>query len=154
MEYINCMIEFWILPGHRVRMGSVFHRLPHLVDTSTVSKETEISQCLCCAWTVILKYLWANLFRQVALCNLCPWGSQRHEQLHKVVNNLNPTEDGEASEEPHSASDDANQADEASRVQGHLIILNYCIICACVIVDLHQLQGSIVYERSWKKDFT
>ena len=85
---------------------------------------------------IILKYLCANPFGQVALSNLCSWGSQWHEQLHKVVQNLHPTEDGEAGEEPHGAADEAELG-----LQGHLHIPLYLVIGGRVKVDLDQLQG-------------
>ena len=34
--------------------------------------------------------------------------SQRHDELGSKVENLDPTEDGEAGEEPHGAADEAN----------------------------------------------
>ena len=63
--------------------------------------------------------------------------SQGHDEFYSKVDNLDPTEDGKAGEEPHSAADEANLGG-----QSHLDIPLYFIIGGCVEVDLDQLQGS------------
>ena len=77
-------------------------------------------------------------------CQKCLSYSQRHEELHEVVDDLNPTEDGEAGEEPHGAADEADLS-----CKGHLDISLYLVIGGCVEVDLDQLQGSGLYRRVW-----
>ena len=56
-----------------------------------------------------------------------------YEELDDIVNNLHPTEDGEASEEPHGTTDKAKLG-----LQGHRHILLYHVIGGCVKVDLDQ----------------
>ena len=60
-------------------------------------------------------------------------GSPRHNEFHCVVDNLNPTEDGEAGEEPHGATDEAELG-----LQGHLHIPLNLIIGGGVEVNLDQ----------------
>ena len=57
--------------------------------------------------------------------------SESHEELADVVDNLNPTEDGEAGEEPHGATDEAELG-----LQGHLHIPLYLVVGGSVEVDL------------------
>ena len=70
------------------------------------------------------------------LWQIRPSDSQGHEELAGVVDDLDPTEDGEAGEEPHGAADEAELG-----LQGHLHILLYFVIGGRVKVDLDQLQG-------------
>ena len=72
--------------------------------------------------------------------------SEGHKELNSKVNNLDPTEDGESSEQSHGA---ANQTKLG--LQGHLLILLNLIISGRVEVDLDQLQGSVLYSCSWEK---
>ena len=41
------------------------------------------------------------------LCPLRSGGPERHEELADVVDDLDPTEEGEAGEKPHGAADEA-----------------------------------------------
>ena len=52
--------------------------------------------------------------------------SSGHEELGKVVDDLHPAEDGEASEEPHGASDETKTC-----LCGYLFILLYLIKSVC-----------------------
>ena len=69
---------------------------------------------------------------------------QGQKQFNGVVDNLDPTEDGEAGEESHGATDEAELG-----LQGHLHILLYLVICGRVKVDLYQLQGRILEDTNW-----
>ena len=62
--------------------------------------------------------------------------SKWHDKFDSKVDNLDPTEDGEACEKPHGATDEAELG-----LQGHLHILLYLVIGGRVKVDLDQLQG-------------
>ena len=75
---------------------------------------------------------------------LCPIKTKWDEKLHWKVDDLNATEDGEASEEPHGAADEAELG-----LQGHLHILLYLIVGGRVKVDLDQLQGGGLQYSSW-----
>lgn len=59
---------------------------------------------------------------------------ERHEEPSKVVDDLHPTEDGEAGEESHGAADQTQLG-----VECHLHISLYLVICCCVKVDLDDL---------------
>ena len=72
----------------------------------------------------------ANLFGFLSQFSLCD--SQRHKELDGVVDNLNPTENGEAGEETHGSADDSNLGSES-----HLDIPLYLIIGGSVEVDLY-----------------
>ena len=61
-----------------------------------------------------------------------------------MVDNLHPTEDGEAGEEPHGAADEAKLAGKC-----HLYIPLYFVIGGCVQVDLDQLKGGVLDGFSW-----
>ena len=65
-----------------------------------------------------------------------PGNLQRNKKLDCIVDNLDPTEDGEACEEPHGAANETKLG-----LQGHLNIPLYLIIGGRVEVDLDQLQG-------------
>ena len=71
----------------------------------------------------------------------CPFFSccsQWHEQLDDVVDDLHPTEDGEAGEEPHGAADEAELG-----LQGHLHIPLYLIIGGRVEVDVNRVKRCV-----------
>ena len=72
-------------------------------------------------------------------CQIRPSDSQWHEQFYDELDNLDPTENGEAGEEPHGATDEAKLG-----LQGHLHIPLYLVIGGRVKVDLDQLQRGIV----------
>ena len=55
-------------------------------------------------------------------------------KLDGIEDNLDPTEDGEAGEEPHGATNDTKLG-----LQGHLHVPLYLVIGGCVEVDLDQL---------------
>ena len=78
------------------------------------------------------------------MCQIRPSDSHGHEELAGKVDDLDPTEDGEAGEEPHGATNEAKLG-----LQGHLHIPLYHVIGGCVKVDLDQLQGAILYGGSW-----
>ena len=80
--------------------------------------------------------LTANLLGQFPLGKLHPGCPEWHEQFDCEVDNLDPTEDGEAGEEPHGAADEAELG-----LQGHLHISLYLVVGRRVEVDLDQLQG-------------
>ena len=86
--------------------------------------------------------MWGVLFS--LHCQIRPSKSKWDEKLHGEVDDLNPTEDGEAGEEPHGAADEAELG-----LQGHLHIPLYLVIGGSVEVDLDQLQGNVVYSGSW-----
>ena len=85
--------------------------------------------------------MWSDCF---LLCPATPSGSEGHEELDGVVDDLDPTEDGEAGEESHGAADEAELG-----LQGHLHIPLYLVIGRSVEVDLDQLQGSKGYGGIW-----
>ena len=68
-----------------------------------------------------------------------PGGSEGHEELDGVVDDLDPTEDGEAGEEPHGATDEAKLG-----LQGHLHVPLYLVIGGRVEEDLDNLQVSVL----------
>ena len=68
---------------------------------------------------------------------------ERHKQFDGEVDDLDPTEDGEAGEESHGAADKAELG-----FQGHLHVLLDIIVGGCVKVDLNQLQGAGLYDGS------
>ena len=82
-------------------------------------------------------------------CQNCPSYSQWHEELHEVVDDLDPTMDGEASEEPHGAADEADLG-----LQGRLHIFLYLVIGGRVEVDLNQLQGGRLYCCSLEENIS
>ena len=61
--------------------------------------------------------------------------SQREEELGKIVENLDATEDREASEESHRASDQTKSPDK-----GHLCILLNFVKGRAVKEDVHHLK--------------
>ena len=64
--------------------------------------------------------------------------SERQEKLSKIVDDLHPTEDREAGEEPHGATDEPQR-----RLSCHLhIFLNFIIGC-CGQVDLDKLDWMV-----------
>ena len=73
---------------------------------------------------------------------ICPSYFKRHEEFDGIVDNLDPTEDGEASEEPHGAADETKLG-----LKGHLHITLYLVIGGCVKVNLDQLQRGGLYSR-------
>ena len=77
-----------------------------------------------------------------------PWCSEWHEELDDIVDDLDPTEDGEAGEEPHGSTDEAELG-----LQGHLHIPLYLVVGCRVEVDLDQLQFSILDGGSWRNAF-
>ena len=68
-----------------------------------------------------------------------PSDSHGHEEFDGEVDDLDPTEDGEAGEEPHGAADKAELG-----LQGHLYIPLYLVIGGRVKVNLYQLQWGVV----------
>ena len=74
---------------------------------------------------------------------------ERENPFGSKVENLNPTEDGEASEEPHGAADEAELG-----LQGHLHIPLYLVIGGRVEVDLDQLQGGGLYRGSLEENIS
>ena len=77
------------------------------------------------------------------ICPLRSGRSDRHEELADIVDNLNPTEDGEAGEEPHGAADEAKLG-----LQGHLHIPLYLVVGGRVEIDLDQFQGGVLDSPS------
>ena len=73
----------------------------------------------------------------------CPCRSHRHGKLDGIVDYLDPTEDGEASEEPHGAADEAELG-----LQGHLQISFNLVIGGRVKVDLEKMQRSILFVHT------
>ena len=65
------------------------------------------------------------------------WG----EELDGVVDDLDPAEDREASEEPHRSSDEAKLG-----FQGHLLVLFNFVICCYVEEDLDEVDLSAVWR--------
>ena len=65
---------------------------------------------------------------------------ERGKELDGVVDDLDPTEDGEASEETHRSSDEAKLG-----FQGHLLVLFHFVIGGCVNEDLNEVQFSFVW---------
>ena len=63
-----------------------------------------------------------------------PWYSEGYEELASVVDDLDPTEDGEAGEEPHGAADETE-----SCLCGDLHIPLNLVEGGCVEVNLDQL---------------
>ena len=57
------------------------------------------------------------------------------EELDGVVDDLDPTEDGEASEETHRSSDEAKLG-----FQGHLLVLLHFVVGGGVKEDLNEVQ--------------
>ena len=72
--------------------------------------------------------------------------SEGHKEFHAKVENLNPTEDGKASEESHGAADKAKLA-----CQSDLSVSLYLIVGCCVKEDLDQLQGGEFYGLNCNK---
>ena len=70
-----------------------------------------------------------NFFGFLRHFNLCD--SKRHKELDGVVDNLNPTKDGEAGEETHGAADESDLG-----CQSHLDIPLYLVISGSVEGDL------------------
>ena len=71
-------------------------------------------------------------------CQVCPIDSHGHEEFDGKVDYLDPTEDGEAGEEPHGAANEAELG-----LQGHLHIPLYLVICGRGEVDLDKLEATI-----------
>ena len=65
--------------------------------------------------------------------------SSGHEELGEVVDDLHPTEDGEAGEEPHGASDETKRG-----LKSHFLIFQYFVISFSVKVNPHKLQGVVL----------
>ena len=93
-----------------------------------------------------------TIYRTLPLILILPIGvfignkffTKSKEELYKKVYHLDPTEDGEAGEEPHGAADEAELG-----LQGHLHIALYLVECRRVHVDLDQLKV-LFYSSSWK----
>ena len=77
-------------------------------------------------------------------CQIRPSYSQWQEELDGKVYDLDPTEDGEACEEPHGAANEAKLG-----LQGHLHILLYLVVGGRVKIDLDQLQGGGLEGGGW-----
>ena len=75
---------------------------------------------------------------------ISPSKSKWDEKLHCKVDDLDPTEDGEAGEEPHGAANEAKLG-----LQGHLHIPLYLVVGGSVKVDLDQLQGGGLEGGGW-----
>ena len=73
----------------------------------------------------------------------CPIRSHRYGKLDGIVDDLDPTEDGEAGEEPHGAADEAELG-----LQGHLHISLNFIISGRVKVDLEKIKRSVLYVHT------
>ena len=69
---------------------------------------------------------------------------QGHDKFSSIVENLNPTEDGEAGEEPHGATNEAELG-----LQGHLNVPLYLVVGGRVEVDLNQLEGPVDQGGLW-----
>ena len=69
--------------------------------------------------------------------------SEGQKELEDKVENLDPTKDGEACEEPHGAANEAELG-----LQGHLHIPLNVVIGGRVKIDLDQFHWSILYKRS------
>ena len=66
--------------------------------------------------------------------------SECHEEIDSKVDDLNPTENREASEEAHGAADQSELAHKAGRVKASVVNrLLDSVICGRVKVDLNQL---------------
>ena len=65
------------------------------------------------------------------LCPNCSGCSERHEELHNIVDDFDSTEDGEAGEEAHGTANEAELG-----LQGHLHIPLYLVVGGGVKVDL------------------
>ena len=61
------------------------------------------------------------------------------EELDGVVDYLNPTEDGEASEETHRSSDEAKLG-----FQGHLLVLLHFVVGGGVKEDFDEVEISFI----------
>ena len=77
-------------------------------------------------------------------CQINPSKAEWHKKLYETVNDLDPTEDGEAGEEPHGAANEAELG-----LQGHLHILLYLVVGGRVKVDMDQLQGGWLKGGGW-----
>ena len=64
------------------------------------------------------------------------WG----KELGGVEDDLDPTEDGEASEETHCSSDEAKLG-----FQGHLLVFFHFVIGGCVVEDLDEVDLCFVW---------
>ena len=61
------------------------------------------------------------------------------KEPEEVVDNLNPTEDGEASEETHCSSDEAKLG-----FQGHLLVLLHIVVGGGVKEDFDEVEISFI----------
>ena len=77
-------------------------------------------------------------------CLIRSGGVKGHKKHEDKVDDLNPTEDGEAGEEPHGA---ANHADKG--LKSDLYVLLNLVIRGSVEVDLDQVQGGRLVPCSW-----
>ena len=99
-----------------------------------------------------------NIYKQILreyklLCQVIPelilgWSSHVNfvhpewgEELDGVVDDLDPTEDGEASEETHRSSDEAKLG-----FQGHLLVLLHFVVGWSVEEDLDEVQLSDIWR--------
>ena len=64
---------------------------------------------------------------------------ERGEELEGVVDDLDPAEDGEASEETHRSSDEAKLG-----FQGHLLVLLHFVVGGGVKEDLNEVDISFI----------
>ena len=78
------------------------------------------------------------------LGSIIPVAFKRHKKFEGKVKNLNPTEDGEAGEEPHCTTNEANLVFQ----RHHHIPLNL-VKYGGVKIDLNQLDWSIFNGRIW-----
>ena len=67
--------------------------------------------------------------------NISPVDPERADQSEKIEYDLNAADDGEAAEEPHGASDEAQLG-----LSLDLLVSFYIVKRCCVKVDLHQLK--------------
>ena len=91
-------------------------------------------------WPILGNFYFTLCFQ----CLIRTGGVEGHQKHDDKVDDLDPTEDGEASEEPHGAADHADKG-----LKGDLYILLYLVIWGSVEVDLNQVQGGRLVPCSW-----
>ena len=81
-----------------------------------------------------------EMISNLTVLKISSGSSECHEELDNKVDDLDPTKNGEASEEAHGAANQSELAHKAGGVQASVVNrLLDSVICGRVKVDLNQL---------------
>ena len=103
-----------------------------------ICEKVKVLQDLICQMILKLVPCWQN--------NIILGNSERPDEFDQKEDNLDATDDGESSEEPHGASDQAKLG-----LQSDLLVLLNLVVGGRVKVDLDHVQRRELLSRRWKE---